>query len=114
MNRDAREGPDCALPHTPQIKPSRLLTTSAHRHPTSLPARRIRTAEPFAGIKLVIEHCGRGTTMVIDGLTMGIDLPLKILIWRDEQDKTWLAYNDPHWLADRHGVLHRCEGHFKS
>jgi uncharacterized protein (DUF302 family) len=36
--------------------------------------------------------------------TMGIDLPLKILIWRDEQDKTWLAYNDPRWLADRHGV----------
>jgi uncharacterized protein (DUF302 family) len=33
--------------------------------------------------------------------TMGIDLPLKILIWRDEQEKTWLAYNDPRWLGER-------------
>jgi uncharacterized protein (DUF302 family) len=36
--------------------------------------------------------------------TMGIDLPLKILIWRDEQEKTWLAYNDPRWLGERHGA----------
>jgi len=36
--------------------------------------------------------------------TVGIDLPLRILIWCDEQDKTWLAYNDPRWLGERHGV----------
>ena len=45
-----------------------------------------------------------GTPLMQAAQTMGIDLPLKILIWRDEQDKTWLAYNDPRWLADRHGV----------
>ena len=36
--------------------------------------------------------------------TIGIDLPLKMLVWQDEAGKTWLAYNDPRWLAKRHGI----------
>ena len=36
--------------------------------------------------------------------TMGIDLPLKALVWQDESGKTWLSYNDPDWLAHRHRV----------
>ena len=53
---------------------------------------------------LIFGNPKAGTPLMQAAQTMGIDLPLKILIWRDEQDKTWLAYNDPHWLADRHGV----------
>jgi uncharacterized protein (DUF302 family) len=33
-----------------------------------------------------------------------IDLPLKALVWQDSAGKTWLGYNDPKWLARRHGV----------
>ena len=33
---------------------------------------------------------------------MGIDLPLKALIYQDGEGKVWLAYNDPGWLAARH------------
>ena len=36
--------------------------------------------------------------------TIGIVLPLKILVWRDAPGQTWLSYNDPHWLAKRHGI----------
>ena len=36
--------------------------------------------------------------------TVGIDLPLKALVWQDEQGATWLSYNDPAYLAGRHGV----------
>ena len=36
--------------------------------------------------------------------TIGIDLPLKALVWQDECGTTWLSYNDPQWLAQRHGV----------
>jgi uncharacterized protein (DUF302 family) len=36
--------------------------------------------------------------------TIGIDLPLKILIWQDEVGNTWLSYNDPSWLAKRHAA----------
>ena len=36
--------------------------------------------------------------------TVGIDLPLKALAWEDAAGKTWLSYNEPAWLAERHGV----------
>jgi uncharacterized protein (DUF302 family) len=36
--------------------------------------------------------------------TIGIDLPLKALAWQDASGKTWLSYNDPGWLAKRHGL----------
>jgi len=36
--------------------------------------------------------------------TIAIDLPLKILVWQDATGATWLSYNDPSWLAKRHGV----------
>lgn len=35
--------------------------------------------------------------------TIGIDLPLKVLVWQDDAGDTWLAYNDPVWIARRHG-----------
>jgi uncharacterized protein (DUF302 family) len=36
--------------------------------------------------------------------TIGIDLPLKALVWQDASGATWLSYNDPAWLAHRHGI----------
>jgi uncharacterized protein (DUF302 family) len=47
----------------------------------------------------------RGGTPLMQAVqTMGIDLPLKALVWEDEAGQTWLSYNDPAWLARRHGV----------
>lgn len=43
-----------------------------------------------------------GTPLMQASQTMGIDLPLKALVWQDEAGKTWLSYNDPGWLAKRH------------
>ena len=34
----------------------------------------------------------------------GIDLPLKALVWEDASAQVWLGYNDPAFLAQRHGV----------
>jgi uncharacterized protein (DUF302 family) len=36
--------------------------------------------------------------------TAGIDLPLKALVWQDAAGKTWLSYNEPGWIAQRHSV----------
>jgi uncharacterized protein (DUF302 family) len=36
--------------------------------------------------------------------TIGIDRPLKVLVWQGASGKTWLSYNDPSWLAKRHGL----------
>ena len=41
--------------------------------------------------------------------TAGIDLPMKALAYEDEKGQVWLAYNDPQYIADRHGIKDRAE-----
>jgi uncharacterized protein (DUF302 family) len=43
-----------------------------------------------------------GTPLMLAAPTIAIDLPLKILIWEDDQAKTWITYNSPEYLAERH------------
>jgi uncharacterized protein (DUF302 family) len=38
------------------------------------------------------------------GPTSAIDLPLKALAWLDAESNTWLAYNEPAWIARRHDL----------
>ena len=45
-----------------------------------------------------------GTPLMQANQTIGIDLPLKALVWQDASGKTWLSHNEPEWLAGRHGV----------
>ncbi|HEX5168843.1 MAG TPA: DUF302 domain-containing protein [Cyclobacteriaceae bacterium] len=45
-----------------------------------------------------------GTPLMQDNQVAGIDLPLKILVWEDENGKVWLTYNDPNWIVERHGL----------
>jgi uncharacterized protein (DUF302 family) len=45
-----------------------------------------------------------GTPLMQEQQTAGIDLPLKALAWTDENGQTWLSYNDPEWIASRHGL----------
>jgi uncharacterized protein (DUF302 family) len=50
-----------------------------------------------------------GTPLMQSAPSVGIDLPLKILVWEDETSKTWLAYNDPNWIAQRHGITGKAD-----
>jgi uncharacterized protein (DUF302 family) len=45
-----------------------------------------------------------GTPLMIAAPSIAIDLPLKLLIWQDEQEKVWVSYNTPEYLAERHGL----------
>jgi uncharacterized protein (DUF302 family) len=45
-----------------------------------------------------------GTPFMQCAQTVGIDLPLKALVWQDASGQVWLAYNDPSFLAQRHGA----------
>ena len=45
-----------------------------------------------------------GTPFMECAQSVGIDLPLKALVWQDEAGKVWVGYNDPAYLAARHGV----------
>lgn len=53
---------------------------------------------------LIFGNAKAGTPLMQADQTMGIELPLKVLAWEDQERKVWLCYNDPSWLADRHGL----------
>lgn len=53
---------------------------------------------------LIFGNPQAGTPLMQAAQTIGIDLPLKALVWQDQEGRTWLAYNDPSWLAKRHGA----------
>ncbi len=45
-----------------------------------------------------------GTPLMKCGQSVGIDLPQKALVWEDKEGQVWLTYNDPNYLAERHGI----------
>ena len=45
-----------------------------------------------------------GTPLMECAQSAGIDLPLKALVWQDEAGRVWIGYNDPAYLAARHGA----------
>lgn len=56
-------------------------------------------------MQLVLIGAARaGTPLMQSAPALGIDLPLKLLAWEDAEGRTWLAYQEPAWLAARHGL----------
>ena len=55
-----------------------------------------------------------GTPLMQSAPTTGIDLPLKVLVWQGADGSTWLSYNDPAWLARRHGLGSEAEATVKT
>ena len=45
-----------------------------------------------------------GTPLMECAQTVGIDLPLKALVWEDSSNQVWLGYTEPEYLAKRHNV----------
>lgn len=55
-------------------------------------------------VLLIFGNPKGGTPFMECAQTVGIDLPVKALAWKDEAGKVWLGYNDPAYIAKRHGV----------
>jgi uncharacterized protein (DUF302 family) len=53
---------------------------------------------------LIFGNAKGGTPLMQAQQSIGLDLPLKALVWQDEKGTTFLSYNDPHWLAQRHAL----------
>src|SRR5919201_616496 len=53
---------------------------------------------------LIFGSAKAGTPLMQANQAIGIDLPLKALVIEDAAGATWLSYNDPTWLAKRHGL----------
>ena len=45
-----------------------------------------------------------GTPLMECAQSVGIDLPLKALVWEDAAAQVWLGYNDPGYLMTRHAA----------
>jgi uncharacterized protein (DUF302 family) len=96
--------------HPPQETMSRLETAVKAKGLTVF--ARIDHAEgaSAAGLSLrptevlIFGNAKGGTPLMQAVQTIGIDLPLKALVWQDAAGETWLSLNDPAWLAARHGV----------
>jgi uncharacterized protein (DUF302 family) len=45
-----------------------------------------------------------GTPLMLAARSVAIDLPLKILVWQDDQGKVWVSFNSSEYLKERHGL----------
>lgn len=52
---------------------------------------------------LIFGNPRSGTPLMLASPTIALDLPLKILVWQDNQGKVWLSYNSPEYLKERYG-----------
>jgi uncharacterized protein (DUF302 family) len=48
-----------------------------------------------------------GTLFMQSNQSIGIDLPIKVVVWEDDKGVVTLGYNDPAWLAKRHSITDR-------
>ena len=53
---------------------------------------------------LIFGNPKAGTALMVAEPTAGIDLPLKALAYQDTEGRTWLAYNAPGHVLQRHGL----------
>jgi uncharacterized protein (DUF302 family) len=51
---------------------------------------------------LIFGNPQAGTPLMIASPLAALDLPLKILVWEDENRDVWISYNSPAYLQQRH------------
>jgi uncharacterized protein (DUF302 family) len=45
-----------------------------------------------------------GTPLMIASPLIGLDLPLKALIWKDNEGRVWVSYNSVSYIANRYNL----------
>ena len=53
---------------------------------------------------LIFGNPKAGTPLMLQDPAVGLDLPLKVLAWQDAEAQVWVAYNDPQYIVQRHGL----------
>jgi uncharacterized protein (DUF302 family) len=53
---------------------------------------------------LIFGNPKAGTPLMRAAPSSAIDLPLKILVWEDQEGKVWVTYNSARYLQERHGL----------
>jgi uncharacterized protein (DUF302 family) len=52
--------------------------------------------------QLIFGNPKAGTPLMVASPTAALDLPVRAICWQDKDGKTWLAYNDPAYILQRH------------
>ena len=111
-------GPAAAQGGLVSVKSSHDVVTTANRLESALQEKgiavfaRIDHAAGAAGVGqtlkptllIIFGNPAMGTPLIERSRSMGIDLPLKALIWEDRAGQVWFSYNSPDYLARRHGI----------
>lgn len=45
-----------------------------------------------------------GSALMSSQQSVGIDLPVKVLVWQADDGTVWVGYNDPAYLVERHSI----------
>ena len=53
---------------------------------------------------LIFGNPKSGTPLMIASPSVAIDLPLKALVWQDDEGKIWLSYNSRNYMKERHAI----------
>ena len=53
---------------------------------------------------LIFGNPRAGTPLMLAAPSLAIDLPLKILVSEDDEQKVWISYNSAEYLSQRHGL----------
>ena len=53
---------------------------------------------------LIFGKPAAGTKLMQSQRTVGIELPLKYLVWEDADGQVMVGWNDPAWITQRHGI----------
>ena len=106
------------------------IVTTASNHSVDETVEKLKTILLSKGITLfaLVDHSGEaekagmkmpptkllifgspkaGTPLMLAAPSIAIDLPLKILVWQNADGKTFLSYNKPTYLQQRHGLPDR-------
>jgi uncharacterized protein (DUF302 family) len=100
----------CASRHDPKTTMDRLAAAVTARGAAVVARVDHAAAAATVGLALaptevlIFGNPKAGTPLMQAAQTIGVDLPLRALVWRDAAGITHLGYNDPRWLARRHGA----------
>jgi len=53
---------------------------------------------------LIFGHPKAGTPLMVASPLLALDLPLKVLIWEDADQKVWVSYRTPEFLIQGHEI----------
>ena len=66
-------------------------------------ADKVRMKMPQAE-EIIFGNPKMGTTLMLENMQAGLDLPIRVLVYQDKKLKTKIAYRDGTWLSNEHNL----------